>query len=44
MTLSLVSQEGNVSNERLRYSLDMHRYDITQMHYLRGTDINFCFQ
>ena len=31
MTLSLASQEGSVSNERLRYSLDMHRYDITQM-------------
>lgn len=29
--LALALQEGSVSNERLRYSLDMHRYDITQM-------------
>lgn len=31
MALSLAYQEGCISNERLRYSLDMHRYDITQM-------------
>ncbi len=31
MTLSLALQERSVSNERLRYSLNMHRFDITQM-------------
>lgn len=31
LTLALTLTEGAVSNERLRYALNMHKYDITQM-------------
>lgn len=31
LTLTLALTEGVISNERLRYALNMHKYDITQM-------------
>lgn len=31
LTLALALTEGVVSNERLRYTLDLHKYDITQL-------------